>query len=51
MIRKFLADESAASAIEYCLIAVGIAGACLVIFDALGVTLGTLFTSISTSLN
>jgi Flp pilus assembly pilin Flp len=47
MIRKFLADEGAASAIEYCLIATFIAGACLAVIDALGLTLANVFANIS----
>lgn len=47
---KFLRDESGATAIEYCLIAVGISLAIIVIVQSLGTTLDTKFTSVNTSL-
>jgi pilus assembly protein Flp/PilA len=50
MIRKFLADESAATAIEYGLIAAGIAIAIIVAVNGLGTKLSTTFGKVSTSL-
>ena len=47
---KFLANESGATAIEYALIAAGIALAIIAAVNGLGVTLNTQFTSINTSL-
>ena len=49
-IRKFLSDESGATAIEYGLIAAGIALAIIAVVNGLGTSLNTQFTSISTSL-
>ena len=49
-IRKFLSDESGATAIEYGLIAAGIALAIIAAVNGLGTTLNTNFTSINTSL-
>jgi pilus assembly protein Flp/PilA len=49
-IRKFLADESGATAIEYGLIAAGIALAIIAAVNGLGTTLNTQFTSINSSL-
>lgn len=50
MIRKFWSDESGATAIEYGLIAAGIALAIITVVNSLGSTLNDKFTSISTSL-
>jgi pilus assembly protein Flp/PilA len=47
---KFWADESGATAIEYGLIAAGIALAIIAIINLLGGTINTNFTSINTSL-
>lgn len=47
---KFLSDESGATAIEYGLIAAGIALAIIAVVNGLGTALNTNFTSISTSL-
>jgi pilus assembly protein Flp/PilA len=47
---KFLKDESAATAIEYGLIAAGIALAIIAAVNGLGTTLNSKFTSINTSL-
>ncbi len=47
---RFLSDESAATAIEYGLIAAGIALAIIAIVNGLGTNLSTQFTSINTSL-
>jgi pilus assembly protein Flp/PilA len=49
-IRKFLSDESGATAIEYGLIAAGIALAIIAAVNGLGTTLNTQFTSINSSL-
>ena len=50
IIRRFLDDESGATAIEYGLIAAGISLAIISIVNGLGVRLNTKFTSINTSL-
>ena len=47
---KFLSDESGATAIEYGLIAAGIALAIIVVVNGLGSNLNTMFSSINTSL-
>ncbi len=47
---KFLSDESGATAIEYGLIAAGIALAIIAVVNGLGSKLNDQFTSISTSL-
>jgi pilus assembly protein Flp/PilA len=49
-LRAFLADESGATAIEYGLIAAGIAVAILPVITGLGTHLKTSFGSISTAL-
>jgi pilus assembly protein Flp/PilA len=49
-IRRFLADESGATAIEYGLIAAGIALAIIAVVNGLGTKLNTKFTSVNTSL-
>jgi pilus assembly protein Flp/PilA len=49
-IRRFLADESGATAIEYGLIAAGISLAIISVINGLGAKLNTKFTSINTSL-
>jgi len=49
-IKKFLFDEAGATAIEYGLIAAGIALAIIAAVNGLGTTLNTQFTSINTSL-
>jgi pilus assembly protein Flp/PilA len=48
--RKFLADETGATAVEYGLIAAGISLAIIVAVNGLGTNLKTKFTSINTSL-
>ena len=50
LLSRFLADESGATAIEYCLIAVGISIVILVAVNGMGSTLNTNFTSLNTSL-
>jgi pilus assembly protein Flp/PilA len=50
IIKRFLADESGATAIEYGLIAAGIALAIIAVVNGLGSKLNTKFTSVNTSL-
>jgi pilus assembly protein Flp/PilA len=50
ILRAFLSDESGATAIEYGLIAAGIALAIIAIVNGLGTKLNTKFTSINSSL-
>jgi pilus assembly protein Flp/PilA len=50
MLRKFLADETGATAIEYGLIAAGISLAIIAVVNGLGTKLNTKFTSINNSL-
>ena len=47
---SFLKDETAATAIEYGLIAAGIAAAIIAAVNGLGTNLNTTFTSVSTQL-
>jgi pilus assembly protein Flp/PilA len=47
---RFLADQSGATAIEYCLIAVGISIVILAAVNGIGGTLNNNFTSINSSL-
>lgn len=47
---KFLSDQSGATAIEYGLIAAGIALAIIAVVNGLGSTLNTTFSSVNTSL-
>jgi pilus assembly protein Flp/PilA len=47
---KFLSDQSGATAIEYGLIAAGIALAIIAVVNGLGSNLNTQFTSINTAL-
>jgi pilus assembly protein Flp/PilA len=49
-IRRFLADESGATAIEYGLIAAGIALAIIAVVNGIGAKLNTKFSSINSSL-
>jgi pilus assembly protein Flp/PilA len=49
-VRRFLADESGATAIEYGLIAAGISLAIIAIINGLGARLNTKFTAINSSL-
>jgi pilus assembly protein Flp/PilA len=48
--RDFLCNESGATAIEYGLIAAGIACAIIAVVSSLGSSLNTTFTSVSTGL-
>ena len=50
LISKFLGDQSGATAIEYCLIAVGLSIVIITAVNSIGTTLNTKFTSINTSL-
>jgi pilus assembly protein Flp/PilA len=50
ILKKFFADESAATAIEYGLIAAGIALAIIAAVNGLGTNLNTVFSSVNTSL-
>jgi pilus assembly protein Flp/PilA len=47
---KFLRDQSGATAIEYCLIAVGIAIVIIAAVNGIGSTLNTGFASVNSSL-
>jgi pilus assembly protein Flp/PilA len=49
-IKKFLADQAGATAIEYGLIAAGICLAIIAAVNGLGTHLNTMFTSINSSL-
>ena len=49
-VRRFLADETAATAIEYGLIAAGISLAIVAIVNGMGTKLNTKFASINSSL-
>jgi pilus assembly protein Flp/PilA len=48
--KRFLIDQSAATAIEYGLIAAGIAVAIITVVGTLGTKLNSTFTSVSTAL-
>jgi len=50
LIKRFVSDESGATAIEYGLIAAGIALAIITVVNNLGSTMNDKFTSISSSL-
>ena len=50
IVAKFWADESAATAIEYGLIAAGISLAIIAVVNGLGTSLNTKFSTINTSL-
>ena len=50
LFKRFVKDESGATAIEYGLIAAGIALAIIAVVNGLGTNLNTKFTSINTSL-
>jgi pilus assembly protein Flp/PilA len=50
-LRDFVHDDSGATAIEYALIASGIAGAIIAVVMALGTSLNGMYTTVSTSLN
>jgi len=50
-IRKFLSDESGATAIEYGLIAALVSVAAIAALQAMGTSLDAMFTAVSTALN
>ena len=50
LISRFLRDQSGATAIEYCLIATGIAFVIIAAVNGIGSTLNTNFTSVNSSL-
>lgn len=50
IVTNFLADQTAATAIEYALIAAGISLAIISAVNGLGTTMGSKFTTINTSL-
>jgi pilus assembly protein Flp/PilA len=50
LLSKFLADQSGATAIEYCLIAVGLSIVIITAVNGIGSTLSTKFTAVNTSL-
>jgi pilus assembly protein Flp/PilA len=50
LVARFLRDESGATAIEYCLIASGIALAIITTVQAIGPTLSGKFTAVNSSL-
>lgn len=50
LVLRFLNDQSAATAIEYGLIAAGIAVAIIAVVNGLGTQLNTTFSSVSTQL-
>jgi len=50
LLSRFLSDQSGATAIEYCLIAVGISIVIVAAVNGIGTALNTTFTSVSTSL-
>jgi pilus assembly protein Flp/PilA len=50
LIRRFLRDDTGATAIEYGLIAAGISVAIIVAVETLGTNLNTTFTAVSTAL-
>ena len=51
MIKRFLKDDSGATAIEYGLIAALIAVVCIAVFTAIGTKLNVKFTAVSNALN
>lgn len=50
-LREFLSDDRGATAIEYALIASGIAGAIVAVVMSLGTSVNGMYTSVSNSLN
>lgn len=51
LLSRFLADQSGATAIEYCLIAVGLSIVIITAVNGIGTTLNTKFTSVNSSLH
>ena len=50
LLSKFLRDQSGATAIEYCLIAVGLSIVIITAVNNIGTTLNSSFTSVNSSL-
>jgi pilus assembly protein Flp/PilA len=50
-LREFLSDDRGATAIEYALIASGIAGAIIAVVMSVGTSVNGMYTSVSNSLN
>jgi pilus assembly protein Flp/PilA len=50
LVSRFLNDESGATAIEYCLIAVGLSIVIITAVNGIGTTLNTKFTSVNASI-
>jgi pilus assembly protein Flp/PilA len=50
LISKFLSDECGATAIEYCLIALGVSIVIIAAVNGIGTSLNTKFTSVNSSL-
>jgi pilus assembly protein Flp/PilA len=50
LISKFLSDECGATAIEYCLIALGLSIVIIAAVNGIGTSLNTKFTSVNSSL-
>ena len=50
-LRDFLRDDSGATAIEYALIASGIAGAIIIVVFSLGTSVQNMYISVSNALN
>ena len=50
-LREFLGDDRGATAIEYALIASGIAGAIIAVVMSVGTSVNGMYTSVSNSLN
>jgi pilus assembly protein Flp/PilA len=50
LVSRFLNDQSGATAIEYCLIAVGLSIVIITAVNGIGTTLNTKFTSVNASI-
>jgi pilus assembly protein Flp/PilA len=50
LVARFLADQSGATAIEYCIIAAGISIVIVTVVNGIGSNLNSKFTSVSSSL-
>jgi pilus assembly protein Flp/PilA len=50
-LRQFVRDEAGATAIEYALIASGVAGVLVAVVMAMGTSLNTMYTSVSNGFN
>jgi pilus assembly protein Flp/PilA len=51
VLARFLADQTGATAIEYCLIAAGLSIVIITAVNGIGTTLNSKFTSLNSSLN